>query len=308
MTSLRESLYTKAQIGSIQFEAASASGGGKRRLAIHEAIGVDGATIEDLGEAPRVEHLSAHVGEDVYLKLENLRREATVQTCTHPLFGTFQGRIHEISYEAGTKHGVNIKLTLIEDGQHALVLAPVTLSLPSSAGAFAAGLDDWGDINTEADFESYLSDESFGIVQGLGSDFLGFANAFDTVLDAVQSGTSTWAALGSALDDLGSSLDSFVDGVYGLADEIGQAGMDIIDASYSLVRAARDCVDAAQSEAATILQPFKVATPVGVAALCREFLGSDDDDMIDLFLESNPTIIDLNAIPSGLDIVLPVAI
>jgi len=57
MTSLRESLYTRTRIGSIEFDAASASGGGKRRLAIHEAIGVDGGSIEDLGEAPRVENL-----------------------------------------------------------------------------------------------------------------------------------------------------------------------------------------------------------------------------------------------------------
>jgi len=296
----RDKLLTNAKVGPIEFVAASVSGGGTaRRLAIYEAIGVDGAELEDLGQGPRREVLKARLDEGVWQKLENLKRDGKAVQCVHPLFGVFTGRVESCPYEAGPKSLVDCTITLIEDGQHTVQLAPITLSLPDAASAFSAGLDDLDGLAMPDEWTD--AQGNYGFTMDSFSDF-------DSTLSDVMSGGSSWTDLGSAFDSLVDTVDSVVTAVEGEIRDLGQAGADMMDTALDLANKARQCVDAAQDELATVWEPFQVRGSLSVAELARDWLGSDDDDAIDQILDSNPSIIDINSIPEGMDILIPIAI
>lgn len=298
--STRSQIVRKAKIGNIEFTASRATGGGKRRLAIYEAIGIDGAEIDDLGEGPRIETLEASLDEVVYWNLENLRREGQVQTIVHPLFPIFQGRIHELTYDANEKERVNAKIILVEDGEWTLSLAPVVITLGQASqnaknaadDLFSAGLDDLD-----------LPDDLASANVGMNSAW----TDLDGVLDQVELGEASWFELGGAFDLLGDAADSLITAVDGAIDDVvGLAELSIDDFTYDLMGAARSVVDAAQQDVAAVWEPIKTTIDRSVADVALQYLGADDEDAENKILQSNPGIIDLNLIPAGFDLLIPV--
>jgi prophage DNA circulation protein len=306
MTTTRQSLAGKLKIGTWEAWAKSLSGGGTRRLAGQKAIGVDGETFEDLGEDARRETMSAELDENEWQKLDNLRRAAKIYTITHPLFGTFQGRIVSCPYQAGLRDMVDAEITLVEDGEPTSNAAAVTITLPAAAQAYKAQKAAYDDASTDWD--------GLAIPASTDSSKSSFDSAmsdFDAQVDSAREGDASWEDLSSVYDDLGStggtfldSLDELTDSALDVVNDVLDLGMDSL--TYAVIDAARTCIGAATDQVTNVWRTLRTTTPVSVAELAVDWLGSDDDDSIDAILAANPQIVDLNYVPTGIELQLPV--
>ena len=102
MSETREKIAGEAQIGAVKFWATRATPQPTpRRIVEYGGIGVNGGQTEDLGKNARREILNATVDEIVYLDLDEIKNQAKVVTCVHPLFGVFQGRVLDVVPDAG---------------------------------------------------------------------------------------------------------------------------------------------------------------------------------------------------------------
>lgn len=302
MPSDRELLASPCKIGALEFEAMALSGGGQRRLVGHSGIGVDGQVFEDLGEDARAETLRAEISESMYIKLDGLRREGKVVDIEHPLFGNFRGRVQTVNYEASIMEGVDVTIILVEDGEATMVLPPTVSNLPASAQRAkslatqaadkkddATALPDWPDAADDAwdDFDSSWSD-------------------FDGTLDDVLEGTAVADELASAFkavaDDADVLIGALDDAVLEVTDLAEVEATDII---YEMIDAAGECVVAAGSQLVSAWRRHETKGPVNLSNLLRDYLGSDNEDSLEKFLESNPAIIDLTTIPAGTELLLP---
>jgi hypothetical protein len=303
MTSLRESLACKCKFGKFEFWATSTGGGGKRRIAQYNAIGVDGAVLEDLGEDARVETLKAYLTESEWIELDNIRREAKTKTFVHPLFGVYEARLAECTYEATILEGVTASLTIIEDGDHTIQLAPVVVTIPAAASAargaadaFSEGLDDLSDLDGFSDaFDLSVLDMTDAL------------SSWDSILDLAEAATSTWEQMGAEFDKLSSAAEGFIDQLDAAYDSVADlATLGLEDLVYCTIATARECVDSVQNSLSGALQPFKVVSPVGLWEVARNLMGSDDEDTIAQLLALNPSVVDLDCLPSGLELQVPI--
>jgi len=301
---IRDKLIARCKIDKVEFIAAACSGGGKRRLVGGGSIGVDGEDFEDLGENARTEQIKATVDEQTYLELDSVRRAAKPVVCTHPLFGVIWARLSDLSYDADEKQGVNISITLVEDGDVSVFLNVNATSFPQASGAagaaadaFAEGLDDLDDLD---DFGG----EFLSVVENCGDLVDAFTDALEVAgeggLAAVQ---ALSGAFGELVDGVDSMLEQFDTAAASFASLIDS---DLPDLAYALVDAGRVAVDALVSASTTVWQPLQTSAPMGLDAVALEFLGSSDDDAIDRILSANPELIDLIALPPGVTVWLPV--
>jgi hypothetical protein len=302
---IRSKLIAEAKIGTVSFVAASVSGAGKRRLQGGAAIGVDGEEFEDLGENARTEQIEATVDETTYLELEGIRRDAKRVTCQHPLFGVFEGRISDLSYKANERQGVDISVTLIEDGDHSRVMAPVQVSFPQASGAATASLDAFSEGLDE--IPSDVGGDLLGEVAACGSLISTFETALSSAalggIAAVQDLAGAFGELSVGVDSLISSFDLAAESVASLADS------DLVDLALSAVNATRQAVEALSNESTLVWQPLPVAGPLGLDAVAYDRameLGIDPDDALAQILSANTDLVDLVAIPTGFTLWLPV--
>jgi hypothetical protein len=302
---IRSRLLAKCKIGSVEFVAAAVSGGGERRLAGGGSIYNDGEEFEDLGENARTEILEAVVDEGVYLELVEIRRAAKPVVCTHPLFGIMWARLWKMPYKANEKQGVDITITLVEDGDVSVFLNVNPTSFPqassaatAAASAFSESIDD-------------LPDDITGDLFTEATACAGFIDGFtDALADAALGGIASVQSLSGAFGELVDAVDSTIDAFDRAAEDLASlVDSDLADLALSCVNAGRQAVDALTSASSTIWQPLSVSGPLGfdaVAAGVAESLGIDTDDAFDRILTSNPSLIDLLAFPSGATVWLPV--
>ena len=304
----RDKIVTKCKIGGIEFVATAASGGQTRRIARYEAIGWDGAALEDYGEGPRVETIRGRLDEIIYSKLRNVQQAGKAVEIIHPLFDVFDGRIEQISYEADTKSLVNATIVVIEEGAPQIISVSA-LTLPQASAVYTGA--------TNA-FNEGIDDLPAGIPTALSSSITaaqGANDEFGTSLESVLDDDADFGVLGGLFDDLATemngvieAMDDAVNAVYnetiGAVEELVDS--TISDAAYAVINAAQDAVTAAQQETAVVWEPFTVIEELSVAELAIDWLGEDSDKNITLILESNPAIIDVNAVDSGFELLVPI--
>jgi len=303
MASIREQLAAEADIGGVTFWATSASGpGAPRSIVQHGGIGVTGAVTVDLGRPARTETLKATVDETVFLKLIAVKDAAKVVDITHPLFGTFQGRVQDVPYEAGPDDMVDITVTVIEHGEPSILLAPAVVTLSSAAADADAAFANLGDdLDGLGDFP--LTDDLTNNITNINSSYSTFSGALDDAQQGVASFEDI-AAEFTAFAQAGQALVDSVDTAWDTVTEL--ADFSVQDLVYETIDAARDCVNSMERQLGNVWEEFQVRGSVSIAELAREFIGADDDDSIQLILDRNPQIVDVSAILPGVSVSIPI--
>lgn len=308
-TDLRKLLAGQAQIKDVKFWAVRASTQEpQRRLAMYAGIGVDGAVTEDLGQDAGIEVLEAIVDEDVYNKLYVIKHEAKVVTIVHPLFGVFEGRLANITYDAGPADMLNIVCTCIKHGDPAgLFVASANTTAQNKATANSA----YDDLSTPTGDNMTLSDlGDFDISTGLPAASTNFASAFGTfsaIMDTVAAANGLWTDAAAAFTEFAESAGDLIDVIDDFADAT-QEMVDMVDKTYYLLDVARDWVDSVERQASTVWHPFKVRNPLSLAEIALSIVGDDSEDVIDAILNRNPTLVDICAIPPGVELSIPVTL
>jgi prophage DNA circulation protein len=304
MASTREKLAGQAKVGGVEFWATGASGDGSpRRIVRYSGIGVEGQVTEDLGRDARVETLNAIVDEMVYIELKAVRDAAKVVTAVHPLFGVMQARLENVTYNAGPNDLVEIQVTLVENGDPSIFNPLSTLTLSGQTQDAKSAWSDLNDSFSELNALDSLTDD-------LGNAIGGFQDGwglFDAALDLAAAGDVLFDEMASAyndLADLGGTLIDAVDTAWNDVTELVDYAVE--DLTYDVLNSARGVVDALEKQAVDVWSAFKVVDPVSIAEVALDFLGVDDDDTIQQILDRNPQIVDINAIPVGVEISVPV--
>ena len=302
-SALRAALAGMAQIGPIKFWATSAqTNPNPRRIVQYTGVGVDGAVTEDLGQNARTETLNAIVEEDIYVKLNDLKNEAKLLIIVHPLFGAFEGRIVDAVPTAGPQDMVDIVVTVVESGKpiDVFVLPPPTTASAKQAATSAfnnLGLDD---LDGLSNFPTSSGLPSAGA--GMNSGW----SSFSGVMDMVDSADAVWSDVSAAYNELADAGSVLIDAIDSFEDAT-QDMIDMVDSTYELLDDARTFVDAMEQSIGSVWQDLQVVTPLSVAEIALDLIGDDTEETIDLILDRNPTIIDLNAIPIGFKLSIPVA-
>jgi len=299
MTTTREKIAAEAQIGPVKFWATRANPSGTaRRIMQYTGVGVNGAVTEDLGQNARTETWTATVDESVFVRLKMVRDDANVVTCVHPLFGAFQGRLADVTYDAGPDDMLDITCSIVEHGEPAAVFvwpANTTASKKQSADAVFQDLD----LDELADFPTDTGLPAAGA--GLTSSFSNFSN----VMDLVDAADGLYNDVAAAYNDLAEAGNLVIDTIDAFEDAT-QSMVDMVDTTYELINVARDYVDAMQDELGSVWQNLQITTPLSLAEIALDLMGDDSEDAIDLILARNPTIIDLCAVPIGTQLSIPV--
>jgi hypothetical protein len=302
MTSTREKLAGMAQIGSTKFWATSATPNPTpRRIAQYGGVGVEGATTDDLGQDARQEVLNATVDELVYLDLDQIKRAGDVVTCVHPLFGVFQGRLVDVTYTAAENDMVDIVCTLIEHGDPAdLFILNVSTTAAKKQSADSVFDNISGDLDDLDDLPSSTGLPAAG--QGLTSGYGNFSN----VMTSAQSADALWTDVAAAYSEVADAANVLIDAVDAFEDAT-QVMTEMVDSTYELVNECRGFVDTMKNEVASVWQDFQVVHPLSLAEIALEIVGDASEETLDLLLDNNPTLIDINAIPVGVALSIPVS-
>lgn len=304
MTRLANRNVVPLDISGIKIIATAVSGGNNdRRIARYRSIGVNGADLEDLGQDERQDGYTATVAEYVFLQLEAIKEAGKPVTIVHPIFGTYQGRLASCKYTATTRSGVEISLTLIEDGTAAKKNLNVVQSLPAWSGAANAA---WSLANESILDLASLDDLPTDIFTAIG-DLTTAWNAFSAVGDLVAVGAATFDEISATLTDLGSAVDSMistVDNAWGVVEGIADIALE--DTLYPLMAAARGVADSVRATTSGRTIALVTAGATSLADIARKYLGRDDDDAIDLILAQNPSQIDSAWVPSGMSLTIPI--
>lgn len=303
MTRLAGRTAVKLTLGSIEIIATDLDGGGTRRIVKHHSIGVDGADLQDMGEDARVDTYNATVSDEIAADLEALRKDAKKITITHPLFGSYEGRIESLQYKASSKSGVDVVIKTVEDGVAATRITGTTVSLPSAAGSARAA---WSDASDAFDTISEIEDLPGKITDAIDAIEVGW-EAFDGVLTAVESGVQTWRELSASAAELGGLVQDTITAVDDAISDVTElAETALEDSLYPLMQAANYAVDAARETTAKAWQTASVAVPSSIGQVARMIYGRDDDAACDLVASYLPDRIDYAFIDAGTRFTLPV--
>ena len=298
---VRESIAGQALIGNVEFWATSATPiPSPRRIMQYTGVGVDGAVTEDLGQNARIETLTATVDEDIYSALDKLKKAAKVLMILHPLFGAFEGRILDVVPQAGPDDMVDITVTLVEHGKPVdIFVTPVKTTASAkqaTASAYAnLGLGALNNLPTSTG----LPAASAGMSSGFAS--------FSAVMDSVDSADGLWADVSAAYSELAQAGDILIDAIDAFEDATDDM-IDMVDVTYEVLNTARDYVGAMEQQFGTVWQNLLITRPLSLAEIALDLMGDASDDTIQLILDRNPTIIDICAVPIGLEISIPVAL
>jgi hypothetical protein len=303
MTTTREKIAGQAKIGPVKFWATrAAQQPTPRRIVQYSGIGVDGATTEDLGEDAHVEILNATVDETVYMSLLIIKQAADVVTCAHPLFGVFQGRLVDVTYDAGPDPMVDIVCTIIEHGEPADIFPLLATSTAAKKQSADSVFDDIsGDLD---DLDDMPSDSGLpAAAQGMSN---GYAN-FTAMTSAVSQGNALWTDAAAAYTELSQAANVLVEAIETTADAT-QAMVDIVDSTYELLNEAWDFVEVMKNETAQVWQDFQVVHPLSLAEIALDIMGDASEETLDILLNNNPTLVDICAIPVGTALTIPVTL
>lgn len=292
-----------AQIGTVKFWATrAATNANPRRIVQYNGIGVDGASTDDLGVNARVETLNAIVDEDIYAQLLTIKNEAKIITMVHPLFGAFEGRLMDVVPDAGPDDMVDIVCTLCESGDPTALFVTTINTTASAKQAATSAFDNLGldDLDGLADFPTSTGLPAAGA--GMNQSWASFSG----VMDQVSSADALWTDVTAAYNDLAVAGDTLINAIDGYA-EATQDMIDMVDTTYELLGDARSFVDSMEQRIGSVWQDLKVVNPISLAEIALDLIGDDAEETIDLILERNPTIIDLNAVPVGFTLSIPVA-
>jgi prophage DNA circulation protein len=244
MSQIRDALATQVKIGSVSFYATSVSGpGGERRIARYTGVGVDGAVTEDLGAQARESTISATIDESTYIKLRDVRDAGKVVDITHPLFGTFSGRITKLEYTANPSDMVEVSVGVVEHGDPAALLAPVVIPLNSAAQNAKAAFDDLG----LDDLDGLSTPDLSTAIGNMESSW----DSFDSVLDSALSGDVLFDEMAAAFDDIATTGQQLIDAVDSAYSDIESTLTEypIQDGIYELISAGRDVVNSLERQA-----------------------------------------------------------
>jgi prophage DNA circulation protein len=292
-----------AQIGTVKFWATSAqTNANPRRIVQYTGIGVDGAATDDLGVNARIETLNAIVDEDIYAQLLTIKNEAKVITMVHPLFGAFEGRLMDVVPNAGPDDMVDIVCTLCESGDPTALFVTTINTAASAKQSATSAFDNLGldDLDGLSDFPTSTGLPAAGA--GMNDSWASFSG----VMDAVDSADGLWTDVAAAYNDLADAGNTLIEAVDGFVDAT-QDMVDMVDSTYDMLNEARNFVDAVEQQIGSVWQDLKVTTPLSLAEIALELIGDDTEETIDLILDRNPTLIDLNAVPVGVTLSIPVA-
>jgi prophage DNA circulation protein len=301
---VRELLAGMAQIGDVRFWATRVTKGpNPRRIMQYTGVGVDGASTEDLGMNARTETLTAIVEEDVFNRLDLVKNAAKEVTIVHPLFDAFNGRLMDVVPEANPDDMLDIVVTVCESGDPIGLFVASAPTTASAKQATTSAFDDLGldDLDGLADFPTSSGLPSAGT--GMNNSWAGFAS----VMDAVDSADALWTDVSAAYNDLASAGNVLIDTIDAYVDAT-QDMIDIVDSTYELLDEARRFVDAMEKQSGSVWQDLKITTPLSLAEIALELIGNDTEETIDLILDRNPTLIDLNAVPVGVTLSIPVVL
>jgi hypothetical protein len=84
--------------------------------------------------------------------------------------------------------------------------------------------------------------------------------------------------------------------------------VDMVDTTYELINVAREWVDAVENQVSDVWQDLKITTPLSLAEIALDLIGNDDESTIDEILNRNTTLIDINAVPVGVSLSIPVSL
>jgi hypothetical protein len=303
MTTTREKIAGQAQIGNVSFWATRATPQPTpRRIVQYTGVGITGAQTEDLGQDARTETLTATVDELVYLDLDQIKKEANVVTIVHPLFGVFQGRVLDVTAEATPDPMVDITVTVVEHGDPADLFAPIRASTASlSNSASAAYADMSGDLD---DLDDFPTDTG---LPSANQNFQGAYNNFTAVADSVNSADAVWTEAAAAYNELATATNVLIDTIDDYA-AATQEMVSIVDSAYELIDVTRTWVDTMANQAESVWQDFRVLHPLSLAEIALDIMGDASEETIDLLLERNPTLIDVTAVPIGVNLSVPVVL
>ena len=205
--------------------------------------------------------------------------------------------------DAGPEDMVDITCTLCESGDPTALFVTTINTTASAKQSATNAFDNLGldDLDGLANFDSSTGLPAAGA--GMNSSWASFSG----VMDAVESANALWADATSAYNDLATAGDTLIDAVDGFVDST-QEMVDMVDNTYDLLNEARNFVDAMEQKTGSVWQDFKITTPLSIAEIALDIIGNDTEETIDLILDRNPTIIDLNAVPIGLQLSVPVDI
>lgn len=301
MANLRETIAGQAQIGAVKFWATRTNPSPTpRRIVKYTGIGITGAVTEDLGRDARVEILNATVKKTVYLDLDGIKNAAKVVTCEHPLFGIFEGRLVDVTCDAGPSDMVDIICTLIEHGN------------PTDFFVIQADTTAAKKQSTKAAFDNLSLNalNAYPTSSGLPSAGAGMASgyaSFSAVTDAVDSGDGLWSDVSAVFDELAETGNALIETIDSFTDAT-QEMIDMVDTTYELIATAREYVDAMEKQAGDVWQLLQVTTPLSLAEIALELAGDDSEETISLILGRNPTLIDICAVPIGVELSIPVSL
>ncbi len=302
MTSIREQIAGEAQIGTVKFWATRATPQATpRRIVQYGGVGVDGAALEDLGEDARVEILNATVTEFVYQDLKAIKTAAEKVTIVHPLFGVFEGRLWDVTYDAGPNDMVDIVCTCIEDGDPADLFITRIDTTASAKQSATSAFDDLGldDLDGLQDLPT-----STGL-PAAGTNLTSSWNNFSTVMDDVSQADALFTDVAAAYNELASAGGELIDAIDEFSDAT-QSMVNLVDSTYELLNTARDYVDAMEKQVSDVWQNLMITTPMSLAEIALELIGDASEETIDIILDRNPTLIDICAVPIGVELSIPV--
>jgi hypothetical protein len=298
MASIRESIAGMAQIGNVKFWATRATPQPTpRRVMQYTGVGVVGAVTEDLGRNARTEILNATVNEDVYLDLDQVKNAAKVVTCVHPLFGVFEGRLIDVTFDAGPDDMVDIVCTLVEHGDPSAIFI-VTVNSTAAKKQSADSVFDDMDLDGLDDFPTATGLPAAG--QGLTGSY----GNFSALMEAGPDDT-LWTEVAAGFNDLAESGNTLIEAIDGYADAT-QELVDMVDSTYELINIGREYVDAMERQVSDVWQSVKITHPLSVAEIALELVGNATEDTIDTILDRNPALIDICAVPIGTELSIPV--
>lgn len=300
MASARETMAAKCKIDTFEFWANTVSGNLRRSLVGHGGIGIEGQSFEDLGEDAEPIKITAEIFEDEFLTLKSIFRKGKKVAFTHPLFDVSQVRFESLDYNADSREMVDVTISVFEDGEREIALAPIVLSLGTEAARWHGAISD---INITA---TQLTADGFDVSDFVDPLILAAGNAaneaFSAVVDAALEAEAAVDELAAAYSVAAKSADDTISEL----EEAGGVFGEIIDDIYGSIAIAQDVVRSVSVLDSAPWNLFRAQAPTLMGSIAADFLGADNEDNVALILEYNPTLIDMGLVPAGVELIIPV--
>jgi len=286
---------TKASFGGVEFLVTSFQTRRGRRVAEYATPGATGSSVEDLGRNAVRDTVSAPLDPETFAKLTEAADKGKISTFGHPLLGSYEALIGDISgdSEGNTVNTIQVSIEFIEASAQPILLG-VTISRDSAKQSADASFGTFGDLFDGIDLTLTVFDDLEGFVDS-------FKDAYNATSDFFESTTQAFQDLSRAAQDVVSFGQSVIDEVRNVADTIGDIANEMIDTTLAVVDGVRTVVD---TVAAEVEQVYTFTTMVASdlpSILQRRFI---DPLRLEEILDANG-LIDPFFIPAGVALDLP---